>query len=135
MSQEEILREFQRGNKSWESSQLLLESELYEDALSRAYYAVLHSAKAVLMAEGIQIKSHRGVRRLFGQHLVKPAKIKNEYAKILNTLQDLRFQADYDAMYSADRETAQELVSKAEKFLDEMRRILVERGFSISEES
>ena len=37
MSQEEIRREFQRGVKSWKSSQLLLESELDEDALSRAY--------------------------------------------------------------------------------------------------
>ena len=72
---EEIKKEFHRAKKSLQSARLLLRDSLLEDALSRAYYAILHAARAVLLAEGVNVTSHRAVRRLFGQHLIKSGKL------------------------------------------------------------
>lgn len=88
-----------------------------EDALSRAYYAILHAARAVLLAEGVSVSSHRAVRRLFGSHLIKPGKLAVRLAKILAEEQDDRFLADYDAWFQVERERAEKRVSEAAEFL------------------
>ena len=80
---EEIKKEFHRAEKSLQSARLLLRDNLLEDALSLAYYAILHAARAVLLAEGVTVTSHRAVRRLFGQHLIKSGKLSDTWRRFL----------------------------------------------------
>lgn len=47
-------KELTRAKKALSAAKALLEYQLYEDCVSRAYYAVLHAAKAVLAIEGIE---------------------------------------------------------------------------------
>ena len=47
----EVRKELDRAREALESSRLLLKGGLLVDALSRAYYAVLHAAKAALLAK------------------------------------------------------------------------------------
>ncbi|HRI38875.1 MAG TPA: HEPN domain-containing protein [Nitrospira sp.] len=68
---EEIQAELLRAEKSFAAARSLLRENFLEDALSRAYYSILHAARAVLLAEGVSVSSHRAVRRLFGSHLIK----------------------------------------------------------------
>jgi uncharacterized protein (UPF0332 family) len=72
---EEVQAELLRAERSLQAAQSLLAKDFLEDALSRAYYAILHAARAVLLAENVTVSSHRSVRRLFGLHLVKPEKV------------------------------------------------------------
>ena len=64
-------KEMARAHKALLAAKTLLENQLYEDCVSRAYYAVLHAAKAALTTVNIEPQSHYAVRRLFGLHLVK----------------------------------------------------------------
>jgi uncharacterized protein (UPF0332 family) len=41
-------KELTRAGKALLAAKTLLENQLYEDCVSRAYYAVLHAAKAAL---------------------------------------------------------------------------------------
>lgn len=79
----EIKAETQRAEKALKAAKLLLAENLLEDALSRTYYAVLHAARAVLLGEGVRVNSHKAVRRLFGQHLIKAGKLDPRFATIL----------------------------------------------------
>jgi len=63
---EEVQAELLRAEKSLAATHSLLKDDFLEDALSRAYYSILHAARAVLLAEGVSVSSHRAVRRLFG---------------------------------------------------------------------
>ena len=128
MSVKEAKSEFIRAQKSLKSGDVLLSHGFYEDAISRAYYAILHSAKASLTLMDINVESHRGVRRLFSQHLIKTGKISDKYAKILSAEQDERLKADYDALYFADEEDARECVSDAGEFLAAIKNYLREQG-------
>jgi len=65
----QVQAEWRRSLKAQGAAELLLEAGFYEDAVSRAYYAVLHAAKAALLAR--DIVSHTAVRRLFGKELVQ----------------------------------------------------------------
>jgi uncharacterized protein (UPF0332 family) len=114
---EEVQAEFLRAGKSLQAAQSLLEDDFLEDALSRAYYAILHAARAALLAEGVDVSSHRAVRRLFGLHLIKPGKLPIRLAKILAEEQDDRFLADYDAWFHPERERAEKRVGEAGEFL------------------
>jgi uncharacterized protein (UPF0332 family) len=46
---EQAKKELARANKALRAAKMLLENQLYEDCVSRSYYAVLHAAKAALI--------------------------------------------------------------------------------------
>lgn len=125
---EEVPAELLRAEKSLDAARSLLKDNFLEDALSRAYYAILHAARAVLLAEGVSVSSHRAVRRLFGRHLIKPGKLAVRLAKILAEEQDDRFLADYDAWFHAERERAEKRVSEAAEFLAAIKVFLTSQG-------
>jgi uncharacterized protein (UPF0332 family) len=45
------------------------------DAVSRAYHAAAHLARAVLLTEGVEPKSHAELGRMLGLHFPKPTTI------------------------------------------------------------
>ena len=120
ISQKELIR----AKKALLAAKTLLENQLYEDCVSRAYYAVLHAAKAALVIEGVEPQSHHAVRRMFGLHLVKTGKIEKEFARILTAEQEDREIGDYDIHIEIEQDTALKRVRDAEKFVDRIDKYL-----------
>jgi uncharacterized protein (UPF0332 family) len=79
---------------------LLLEAGDHERAANRAYYPVYHAARAAVakytMANVTDIKTHRGLRRLFELHVVKPGLISREIGRGFNNVVSTRIAADYE---------------------------------------
>lgn len=123
---EEIQKELLRGEQALRASQLLLQQLLLQDALSRSYYAILHAARAALLAEGVTVTSHRGVRRLFGQNLIKAGKLPASLAEVLADEQDDRILADYDVLFEPELDRVQKRVADAEKFLAAVKTFLAQ---------
>ena len=71
----EIRAEWNRALKSLGAAETLYDQKYYEDSISRAYYAVLHAAKAALLVNEVLAKSHSAVRNLFSQKLATTGKI------------------------------------------------------------
>jgi len=117
-------KELNRARKALLAAKTLLENQLYEDCVSRAYYAVLHAAKAALVTTGVEPESHSAVRRLFGLHLVKTGKIEKDFAKILTAEQEDREIGDYDIHIEIEQDTAQKRVLDAEKFVERINNFL-----------
>lgn len=114
---ERTVKEMIRAKKALFAAKTLLEKNLFEDCVSRAYYAVLHSAKAALALSNVQADTHNAVRRMFGLHLVKTGEIEKEFAKILTAEQEDREIGDYEIDIEIEEERAKQRVSEAEKFL------------------
>jgi uncharacterized protein (UPF0332 family) len=110
-------KELTRAKKALLAAKTLLESQLYEDCVSRAYYAVLHAAKAALTTVGVEPQSHHAVRRMFGLHLVKTGKLEKDLAKILTAEQEDREIGDYDIHIEIEQDTAIKRVADADKFV------------------
>lgn len=71
---EPVIKELIKGyigkaDKKLQVAVRLFESGDYEDAVSRAYYAVYHAAQALLLSEGEKAETHKGVVTLFGLFL------------------------------------------------------------------
>jgi uncharacterized protein (UPF0332 family) len=54
----------EKSKKKLEVAKRLSAEGFYEDAISRAYYAIFHAAQAALLIEGAKAETHQGVVRL-----------------------------------------------------------------------
>lgn len=120
ISQKELIR----AKKALLAAKTLLENQLYEDCVSRAYYAVLHAAKAALAIKDIEPESHNAVKRMFGLHLIKTGEIEKDFAKILTAEQEDRAIGDYNIYIEIEQDRALKRVRDAEKFVERIEKHL-----------
>jgi uncharacterized protein (UPF0332 family) len=78
MNRDMVLAEWRRAVRSLRAAELLRREGYREDAVSRAYYAILHGAKATLFVHDVATASHAAVRRMFGQHLITTGEIERQ---------------------------------------------------------
>lgn len=119
--------------RSLEAADVLAREAYGEDAVSRAYNAVLHAAKAALLVHGVAPESHAAVRRMFGQHLVRTGELEAQWSKRLTQHSDDRLAADYDVGVFFSAEDAQEECGQARAFVDRIRRYLSAKGLTEQE--
>ncbi len=124
-----VAAEVARGQEALRAAEALLALALFHDALSRAYYAASHYARALLLTEGIDPKSRTGVGRMLGMHFVVPGRIAAERAKDLARLEQFRNEADYNRFFVLTHEGAAEELAVAVRFCDELRRWLTTHGW------
>jgi len=130
MNRNLALAEWQRACKSLRAADVLACEGFYEDAVSRAYYAVLHAAKAALYVHDVTAESHAGVRRLFGLHLIRAGEIEAEWSTHLSEGLDDRLAADYDTEVSFSQEEARQECQRSQEFLHRIHRYLLTNGLA-----
>lgn len=59
-----VAAEVARGKEALEAAEILLAAGKYADAISRAYYAAYHHARALLVTVGEEPRTHGGLDRL-----------------------------------------------------------------------
>ncbi len=114
----------EKAERKLRSSKILLEHDLIEDSVSRAYYGAFLAAKAALLIIGEDPKTHQGTLTLFGLKLVKKGLLPEILGRYLSDLLEKRQAADYAAITYLSREDAQELIFKAEKIIQEITKFL-----------
>ncbi len=114
----------QKAEKKLAVAERLFRSGDYEDAVSRAYYAVYHAAQALLLTEGQEAETHKGVVTLFGLLFVKTGKFSKQIGKYLANLKDDRESGDYEVFSFVDSETAEQALLEAKEFLKETKSYL-----------
>jgi uncharacterized protein (UPF0332 family) len=128
-----VIAEWQRAAHSLGAARVCLHGGFYADGVSRAYYAILHAAKAALQLRDVTAESHAAVKRLFGQHLVQPGLVEAEWGAMLGQSSDMRIIADYDVERPFTEVDAREACDRAEAFLDRMRTLLLAGGLTSEE--
>jgi uncharacterized protein (UPF0332 family) len=101
----------------------------YRDAVSDAYYAMFHIARAVLATSGVESRRHTGVVSRFAEFFVKTGKVDRELSRTLMRGLQLRADADYSPRISLNREKATQAVAEAEAFVAQVR-VFVKRSDS-----
>jgi uncharacterized protein (UPF0332 family) len=106
----------------------LLSLGLFDEAVSRAYFAAYHAAAAVLLSAGLEARSHQGMHDLLFTRFVKPGEFSRSVTRDFAALQTFRQRADYGRSETFDAATSKEEVDRAGRFVDEMKRYLAEQG-------
>lgn len=113
-----------RAEKALRSAKLLEENGELEDAVSRAYYAMFHAARAILFSKGAKAKTHRGTISLFGEKIVKEGVLSKEFADMLRKAFDLRQKSDYELYAELNEELVEEVIKNAGKFVEKIKELL-----------
>jgi uncharacterized protein (UPF0332 family) len=128
-----VLAEWRHAREALKAAEALVKIDLGTDAVSRAYYAILHAAKAALQVHDIAADSHAAAKRLFGLHLVRSGLVEKEWAAHLGESLEERLAADYDAAATFSVREAKFECRRARKFLGRIRRYLRDNGFTVGE--
>ena len=133
MNRPMVLAEWRRAWRAIGAAEILARENYYEDAVSRAYYATLHAAKAALYIHDVATTSHAAVRRMFGRHLIRSGAIEPLWATHLGESLDDRLAADYDVSTRCTADDASQECQRTRAFLARIRRYLRVQGFSDEE--
>ena len=123
-----IQQELKKARSALKAAEKLLAENLAEDSVSRAYYAVFHSARAALKVKQIETKSHQGLIRAFALYLIKPGLLEVEYGDILRQEKEDRETGDYDPFVTFQIEEAEKTVKDAKRFIERIELFLKESG-------
>ncbi|MBI4358402.1 MAG: HEPN domain-containing protein [Candidatus Omnitrophica bacterium] len=114
----------EKADRSLQTAKSLLESRDMEFVASRAYYAMFYAAEALLNEKGMSFRKHSGVHSTFGKTFVKSGEFNQKYHQWLMEAFNERLVSDYAFETQVTPESAKELVSHAEEFLQEAKNYL-----------
>ena len=128
MNRNMVVAEWSRARAALRAAETLTREHCYADAISRAYYAILHAAKAALHIHDVSVASHAAVRRMFSLHLVRSGEIEPEWSAYLIESLDDRVAADYDVETDFSKKDAKDECRRSREFLSRIRRYLLKKG-------
>lgn len=106
-----------------EEVDFLIEKGFWNAAANRLY-AVFHAVSALLIHDGIRIKSHKGAGIMLNQHYIQTDKISPNLGKLYRRLELMREESDYNCFYNTspdelkkELEPARELINTIAKMV------------------
>ena len=119
-SKDLVIKEFKEADYDLSKARKAIADEDFKWATVKAYYAIFHSAKAILFSLGLQEKTHFIVGEVL-KELSKEGKLESNFVDIFNAALSAREGADYHYEYSD--KTAKELVAMAADFVKRMKKL------------
>jgi hypothetical protein len=124
-----IQEEIDRANEAIKAADLLFKNGFIRDAVSKLYYSLLYSVRALLLTQGFEPKSHEGALRLFGLHFVKKGLFKAEDSHIFSKLMKYREEADYNPSYIFTCEDFIEFNEESDRLIEKIMVYLKRTGY------
>ena len=120
------IAEWRRAKAAINAALACERSGSYADSVSRAYYAVLHAARAALQFEsGTDTATHAATANQFGLRIVKRGLIEPVLGAEIGNLLELRMKADYDVGMVFATTDSQAVCTRGTVFLHRIRQLLV----------
>lgn len=114
---QQVEKQLHKANRKLRVARKNFADGFYEDTVSRAYYAMFHAAKALLLTKHLDAKTHAGLINLFNQHFVHTGIFSVELRRELVDAKELRETGDYDTEYEENAQDAQSVLNNAENFV------------------
>ena len=121
--------ELERATTALRAAQVCFDAGLWDDAVSRSYYAAYHTVQAVVFTAGLEARTHEGLHDLFFLHFIRPGLFPRRLARLVASLQKYREQADYSRAIRFDEDGAREAVANAREVHDSLRAWLASAGW------
>lgn len=121
----------EKGRRSLAAAKRLAEIGHSDFATSRAYYAMFYLAEAALLSRGLCFSRHSAVISAFGREFVSKGLIAKDLHQHLILAFDERNVGDYGLRNDYPQEIAADILRKAELFIKEVERFILEEVGSI----
>lgn len=104
----------ERAREDLEAAHLLYDAGNYRIANNRAYYAIFHAMRAVLVFDNFDSSKHSGVIAEFRRRYIKEGVFPIEISKMIGSAFTIRNASDYDDMFIASKSETEEQINNAE---------------------
>lgn len=95
-----------------------IERGYYNTAMNTMYYACFYAVSALLVHSRIDgIKSHEGVRQMFGKHFILTGVFPKEWGRFYSIVFNCRSAADYEDFKNYDLASTEELFPRVKDFI------------------
>lgn len=91
---------------------------------NRLYYAAYYASIALLINEGIEASTHRGVIRMISASFVRNGVLTIDDSKLLGRLFAMRQSGDYEDLFDWEKEDVIPLIPEVENYVKRIRRII-----------
>ncbi len=104
----------ERAREDLEAAHLLYDAGNYRIANNRAYYAIFHAMREVLVFDDFDSSKHSGVIAEFRRRYIKEGIFPIEISKMIGSAFTIRNASDYDDMFIASKSETEEQINNAE---------------------
>jgi uncharacterized protein (UPF0332 family) len=108
------------------AARILFKEGMLGDAISRAYYSMHYSARALLSTKNLFPRTHKGVIAQLGVEFVRKGIIEEYYLKAMSTAIESRERADYGMGYRFTKEEVDSIIKDTERFLQRIQKAIRE---------
>lgn len=123
-----IAEEWAQSDDALRAAKALLGIGVLRDSVSRLYYCALHAARALLLSEGLEARSHSGVLSLLSLHFVKPGRVPAELGIVFRRVQAFRESADYTRGFVMTQAELEAEIAAVEALREQIRTYLQTAG-------
>ena len=95
-----------KSQSSLQAASVLFRAGHYSDAISRAYYAVFYSIRALFLQDDVSAYKPTTMLSALGKHYVNTGKLEPCYHKAIFQIFDVRFQTEYECLSIANIDDA-----------------------------
>ena len=108
-------------------AQKIFSEGMYETAANRAYYAIFHAARAVLILDGQDYKRHSGVISFFRRDYIKTGILDESLSEIIKNAFELRTESDYSDFFIISKAEIEKQIEDAVFFVEEIEKYLKDK--------
>jgi len=125
-----IAQELRHAKLALDAVRLLRQASLYNDALSRLYYALFHAATALLLTEGLEPRRHRALPGLLGGHFLVSGVLTAADIALVGRTATYRDLADYERTWEATEDVADAAFKEVEPLVQKIEGHLTRGGWT-----
>lgn len=117
----------ERAKDDLDTAHLLYEAGKYRIANNRAYYAIFHALRAVLVFDNFDSSKHSGVIAEFRRRYIKEGIFPVKISKMIGEAFTIRNASDYDDMFLASKFDTKEQIDNADYVYQILSRYIIEK--------
>lgn len=126
-ARDELVQEWlSRARTSLTAAEILADEGLWNESVSRLYYACFDAVRALLLQRGHRFSKHSSVQASFNRNFGRSGLVPREFFDLYNTLFKSRGQADYEAFVRFDEPQVRLWMVAAQEFVDTIEGLLHE---------
>lgn len=91
---------------------------------NRLYYAVFHAISALLISNGVPVKSHKGAVKMFYLHFVKTGLLSIKDGHTVTFLQAKREEADYNCFTQINEDEISPLIEECADLISKIEHLI-----------
>ena len=113
--------ELERADKIVQQFPSLAENQYWDTLANRMYYAVFHAVSALLIANAMPVRTHKGVIIIFNKEFVRTGIFSADEGHLFSQLESLRERGDYNCFVDTTAEELLPLMDPLKALIDKIK--------------